>query len=174
MHLGQNQVDLDKSKTAKLKLGDQLCKVALKRIIVEKLYSLFSETASKAQRKRLACFEVVFAGGVQPSFRLEGVWIMKVIFVVRDGPCAGINLGLAHCVDQHPRLRTVNRLLTPCGTHCPSIVAPGEVRGNPCDPGGYILSPSEITACRYGSCCAEMAVISSPSLYRPRISCCSL
>lgn len=99
---------------------------------------------------------------------------MKVVFVVSDGPRTCINLDLSHCVSQHPRFRTVKALLTPFGTQCPSMVAPGEVRGNPCDPGGYILSPSEITACRYGSCCADMAVISLPSLYRPRISCCIL
>lgn len=91
-----------------------------------------------------------------------------------DGPRTCINLGLSHCVNQHPRLRTAEGLLTPFGTQCPSIVAPGQVLGNPCDPGGYILSPSEITACKYGSCCADMAVISVLSWYRSRISCCIL
>lgn len=51
--------------------------------------------------------------------------------------------------------------LTPSGTQFPATVVPGVGlrRGNPCEPGGYMRKPSEMTACKYGSLCVAAAVM---------------
>ena len=61
-------------------------------------------------------------------------------------------------------------LLTPAGTQYPSIVAPGDVLGNPCEPGGKRRKPSLMTAWRYGSWRAEVDSMSSYRANRERIS----
>jgi len=57
--------------------------------------------------------------------------------------------------------RDIKIRLTPAGTQIPSTIAPGDVRGNPCEPGGYTRKPSLMTALRYGSALAAVAVMSS-------------
>lgn len=94
MHFSHNKVDLNHSKAAAVRLLDSLTEIKSTRAATEEIYLLLAETASKAKGKWLACFKVIFAGRIQPPFRLERVWIMKVIFVMSYGPSTRINFGL--------------------------------------------------------------------------------
>lgn len=66
----------------------------LKNIAAGKFHPLLSETASKAQRKWLACFEIIFAVGIKPAFWHERVWVVEIIFVMSDSPRACVDFSL--------------------------------------------------------------------------------
>lgn len=98
MHLGHDQIDLNQSKTAKVKFSNQFPWTQVeKNIAAETFHLLLSETASEAERKWLACFEIIFAVGIKPAFWHERVRVVEVILVVSDSPRACVDLSLVLC-----------------------------------------------------------------------------
>ena len=144
-------------RTEHLRISGRFSKV----MNADKSHLLASQTPPWTQGEWLTGLPYVFAVSIQPTFWNEVVWIVEICRIVCYCPGASIALGLA--LQLAGNLKTQGRtgkVITPLGTQYPSTIAPGDVLGNPCGPGGYILKPSLMTAWRYGSCNADAALIS--------------
>lgn len=107
----------------------------------------------------------------KPAFRGEEIGFCEVRLVAMSCMGAELHVCLQWKIQPSSALGTMV-WLTPPGTHWSQIRAPcrGVRRGSPSGNGGYILSPSDTMAARYGSRFTLSGKISASVLYALRIS----
>jgi hypothetical protein len=107
---------------------------------------LATETDARAQQEGLTGVLLVRAFFIDPSLRDELVGLVEIGFGMGCGPGAGEDLDLWLTVSNMWRGSYGEGVRTPSGIYMPSTVSPGLKRPIPIGTGGYIRSPSSMTA----------------------------